>query len=524
MVAIFYTCTYLLTHFTPFCLGGNPLYRLKEEHELIKHLNVDSKRQPQLEVCDVEYFETLKNRLNDPEDKCDDVFGYLEVKVDCPEGLRFPVLPEHRYTNKNKTGTCKNFFDLTSKDCVYYSEELKFAIARGYVVTSVRAYCQYQHVGHYKTIIAQLKKEKMRGEGKDEFGVRVPEWPINKSLRTAAKLSQNSLFGKTIQFVNESVELVYDNKKLWKKINDSPPNSVTPTPVMQTSVTDVVEVKTKIAVVQEKSSCGIGIAILAEARMELYRYFELIESLGGEVLYCDTDSVVYAGHTDFPAEYLHDALYGKMKIELPPAIIAAGGFVGMSPKCYGFKLVDGNSYMKCKGVNLTTNFNTDSGVEEERDVLQANGEEQGLNFDIMRRIVMNESKAALTEQMQFVKKKDRTVMAYMQKKRLEDRFDKRRCMKNGRTLPWTKFNKFIYDGQIDVFANAVGEDSAFGITTFSDYLDHAQPEDIADFMKPSDKNSVARMDFYGSIFRQWSQSFSVSYMFYIAYLDEIASV
>ena len=63
-------------------------------------------------------------------------------------------------------------------------------------------------------------------------------------------------------------------------------------------------------------------------------------------VYCDTDSIVFAGDTPLPDSCMDDCAYGKMKVEIDPETICPGGFVGMSPKCYAFELKSGDPYVR----------------------------------------------------------------------------------------------------------------------------------------------------------------------------------
>ena len=74
-----------------------------------------------------------------------------------------------------------------------------------------------------------------------------------------------------------------------------------------------------------------GAAILAMAQYVLYFYIEELRRVGGEVLYCDTDSVVFACTPPQTAQlrrHIHASEFGKLKWELPEDTIE--GFVGVA--------------------------------------------------------------------------------------------------------------------------------------------------------------------------------------------------
>jgi len=183
---------------------------------------------------------------------------------------------------------------------------------------------------------------------------------------------------------------------------------------------------------------------------------------GGEILYCDTDSIVFAGDNPLPEECMDDCAYGKMKVEIDPNAIKRGGFVGMSPKCYAFDLVNGDPYVRCKGVNLSENLD----VSEEKDGVTQLLEEMevsdylnelrekldnpfkvdekvstGISYSKMRELVVGSTDALAVSQLQFLKTSDRHVSAYENVKVMRSRFDKRMLAgEDGETFPWNDFN------------------------------------------------------------------------------------
>ena len=377
------------------------------------------------------------------------LYGFFEVDVKCATDTVYPILPE-RIDDKNMFTNC------SKTNMVYYSEELKFAIARGCVVTKVHAWSQWRPQKVYSRCIGVLKAEKMRGEGKDIDGVPIPGATKNTSLRTAAKTAQNALYGKSIQFINESVQIVDNQDDLYRLVR-TPESDVTVQPIYRSGEMDVVEVviKPHRARVQHRSCSAIGTAILAEARMVLYSYFEEVQRVNGTILYCDTDSIVFAGDQALPDECLSESVYGKMKVEIDPDDIVPGGFVALAPKCYAFQLKDNSPYVKCKGVNLATNIAV--GAETEFDELlemmeaeqvleelvgvdEAAESLSGLSFDHLRMMVMGEKKKIVTKQMQFLKTRDRHVACIDTVKLLKDEFDKRWILEHGKTVPWSDFN------------------------------------------------------------------------------------
>ena len=445
------------------------------------------------------------HRLN----ACDpSLYGFFEVDVDCPADAMFPVLPERR-NGKNMFTNC------VKRRMVYYSEELKFAIQRGACVLRVHAWCEWTPSKVYSQLISVLKAEKMRGEGKDVEGRPIPGASKNPSLRAAAKTAQNALYGKSIQFINESVQIVDNQESLYKLIR-TPESDVSIEPIFRGEHHDVVEVTVRPhkPKVQRRSCSAIGTAILAEARMVLYRYFEEVMRVNGTILYCDTDSIVFAGTQGLPAHCLSDAVYGKMKVEIDPDDIVPGGFVALAPKCYSFLLKDGSPYVKCKGVNLSTNINlpAEDGFEELLELMEADemlelvvGEEldeavKGLSFENLRLMIMGQKKKLVTSQMQFLKTRDRHVAAVDTVKLLTDQFDKRKILSGGLTVAWNEYNVNI-DSAIE--ARDAGR--------VSNFLRYCAAEEIH-WMHEKRRGDA----WFISLFNSWLDSHEAPALYYIS--------
>jgi hypothetical protein len=429
-----------------FLPSGDPVWHFQKGDERIALFRGSAF---QVKVVEHDDMSTILDRLQhlDPS-----IYGFLEVDVVCPPDMNYPVLPE-RVNDKNMFTNC------SKSRMVYYSEELKFAIRRGCSVTRVYAWSEWIPRKVYSKCIQVLKAEKMRGEGKDVHGNPIPGAVKNASLRAAAKTAQNALYGKSIQYINESVQIVDNQEDLYRLVRTGE-SDVTVQPIYRSLDLDIVEVTVKPhrPRIQPRSCSAIGTAILAEARMVLYSYFEEAIRVGGTILYCDTDSIVFAGEYPLPDACVSDSIYGKMKVEIDPDEIVPGGFVALAPKCYSFLLKDGSPYVKCKGVNLASNICVGAETEldellelmDAQDVLQELvGEDEvdeslsGLSFEHLQMMVKGERKRIVTKQMQFLKTRDRHVACIDTVKMLKDQFDKRWILHKGLTAPWSDLNRDI---------------------------------------------------------------------------------
>jgi len=460
-----------------FLPGGDPEWFFPENTETYREMYSELTFQPHLHNMTSQIKYDIVCKLCECSEE---VYGFLDVEIVPPQDLLYPVLPERR----NVGSTFKNFFCLRNKRGVYYSEELKLAIRHGYVVTEVFGYSQWQRTECYRDFIKDLKRLKMRGEGRNADGVLDPTIEKNKSLRQASKLMQNSSFGKTIQrFNDKKIDIVDSPMELWRLCKKAEELSIHP--LFSTRGGEVVEVTVKLPEgVNHKSCPAVGSAILAEARMELYSYFEWCEANDSPVLYCDTDSIVFCGSQPLPAEMTDDVQYGKMKLEIPTEDIVPNGFVAVSPKCYAFKLKDETPYIKCKGVSMGNNIlSSDSFQKQMREIqLQEDinnllgqttskrSSFQGVNFDTLLSMARGEVHSCYSNQMIFLKNKCRDIIRLQSTKMLCDTFDKRKMCLNGNTFPWSNCNQsnFLVDGDI---------------TMCSNFLSFASPQEIGGWIK-----------------------------------------
>ena len=492
---------------------GDPVWHFRrDDPQLFQFTNSNLPVMTKIHAPD--FFEDLQNRLNSGEEN-KDIYGFVEVDVNCGLDTVYPVLPERRSVDGGKT--FKNMFTNMSKTkMVYYTEELKRAIANGSRVTKVWSYTEWQRGRVYGELIHVLKEQKLLGEGKDIDGKKIPGCPKNPSLRAAAKTAQNSLFGKTIQFIDSHVQLVHTRERLFRII-DSPFAKVSIKPTFRSDVSDVVEVTSKFVIpkIQKRSCAAIGTAILAEARLVLYDYFEMAMAVGGEILYCDTDSIVFAGDTPLPDSCMHDCEYGKMKVEIDPDTIHPGGFVGMSPKCYAFNLKDDVPYVRFKGVVMSENLNMPTESDPMNDLVEELECEEiieklglpvkkdevvvrGVNYDMMRKLIDGDVDALMTEQMQFRKTTVRTVSACKVVKIARSNFDKRMLGYEGRTFAWNDFNFNM--------ATIVEEGNVRALSDYLGFVSLAELEVL--------KETYASSDFFNTIFSSWLDSDNVNAILY----------
>ena len=251
-------------------------------------------------------------------------FGFIDCYVECPTDLYFPVL-----ANKGK----KLFFDLNNKRGVWATNELQKAVEKGYVIKEIYKVYHFKNKSTelFKPYISKFLKIKQESSGLPDWitkpnkdncvseyeldyilslsqdqrtdlyidlyhknqGIRMDKHKIvkNKGLRAIAKLCLNSLWGKFGQRVNmPKTEIICDNKKYWDiMFNDKYSNQT-----FYEIDEERIEMNYKLQDEYIKNDFNTNIAVASfttsSARLRLYKG---LEYLNRQVLYHDTDSIVY---------------------------------------------------------------------------------------------------------------------------------------------------------------------------------------------------------------------------------------
>ncbi len=281
--------------------------------------------------------------------------------------LYHPVLPE-RVDGKLE-------FNLHPKTAVTYSTvEVAKAIEMGFVLTEVFEINQYEqstdlfkeYVGMFLKIkqecsgwpdwcVTDADKQKYIDDYELNQGIRL-EWAKivkNPGMRAIAKICLNTLWGKFGEALLKSkTVLCFDSKAL---------NSIVFNPKFEIGyinevTSQAMEVNYKEIEAFEpdptKTSYAIAAYTTAHARLRLYQGLELLDR---QVIYFDTDSIIYSvsleGEELLKGDYLGDwtdELEGGKITE-----IGAGG-----PKNYTYKLeaANGNVSYKTKVKGITLNY------------------------------------------------------------------------------------------------------------------------------------------------------------------------
>ena len=181
----------------------------------------------------------------------------------------------------------------------------------------------------------------------------------NPGLKATAKLMLNSFWGKFGQRENlPQVEQCTSPDQLYKILDDDKleVNNI------RFCTEDVIEVvytyKEEAVIPNNRTNVFIAAFTTCHARLKLYSY---LQTLGEQVLYYDTDSVIYKWSAGLPKVPTGDFL-GDLKDELNGDHIVE--FVSGGPKNYGYVTEKEKTECKVRGFTLnvrgkeTLNFNT----------------------------------------------------------------------------------------------------------------------------------------------------------------------
>ena len=201
----------------------------------------------------------------------------------------------------------------------------------------------------------------------------------NPGLKATAKLMLNSFWGKFGQRENlPQTEQCTSPQELFNITEDDTKQ----VQEIRFCTEDIVEVvfKNKEEAVTPSNKTNVFVAAFTtcHARLKLYSY---LERLGQQVLYYDTDSVIYRWKEGLPRIETGDFL-GDMKNEVEGDFIEE--FVSGGAKNYGYKTAGGKVECKVRGFTLNVR-----------------GKEV-LNYETMKKAILKELKEGKAERMEVV--------------------------------------------------------------------------------------------------------------------------
>ena len=315
----------------------------------------------------------------------EDYFGIALVTIRPPRHLYHPVLPV-RHGGKFTFPLCmacvreeqpKPLFERSAK-CTHTEEqrqlrgtwctpEIEEAKRRGYILKRIHEVWHFKktRVGLFKDYVntwLQIKQESagwprwcQTSEQKQQYkrlckekeGIDLQNVAKNPGRKQVAKLMLNSFWGKFGQKTNKSkVEQVKQPAQLYRLLTDAA-NHVQTIRVCTDEVLEVVYHQTEDNdMPSAKTNIFIACFTTCWARLKLYSYLHRLQH---QVLYYDTDSVIYAWKEGQPQIETGDYL-GEMTDELDGDVIKE--FVSGGAKNYGYETVGGKFVCKVRGFTL----------------------------------------------------------------------------------------------------------------------------------------------------------------------------
>jgi hypothetical protein len=253
----------------------------------------------------------------------------------------------------------------------------------------------------------------------------------NPGQRTVMKALLNSLWGKLAQNEDATVVSFVDSMdELLGLVNDNSIN-VTSLDFISDHVARTTHRKNASLITLANRNVIIASFVTAYARLEL---FEVLHRLGPNVMYYDTDSVIYIedvekGYTLQTGSYL-----GELTDELSEANCSEKWiehFCSAGPKSYSYR------------TNLYTRTRKDGSTNEERDeIVKVKGftlkgdTKKMITFDTIKNCVTDREQKIETTYTQFIRDNNQTINVQPTKKTFRFTFDKRIVRNDFTTVPY----------------------------------------------------------------------------------------
>ena len=319
----------------------------------------------------------------------DNYFGLIKCKILPPANCLLPLLPQRV---KLKNGDTKLLFSLCSacattgdKICKHspYDRallgswttiEVQKAVKLGYEILEIyeiwhfeettdtlfKEYVDYfvkrktEASGFPSGIASQIDKDNYINEFEKSEGIKLDSEKIEKNpgLRQLAKSCANNLWGRFAMRTDRlHTEFVHDQIKFFEILNDVQ-NEIHDIRILTDESVEITYKKLQDRIPENKNTnIFIGIFTTAWARLEL---FEVLNMVGKDVLYCDTDSCIFIdrGQNNLPPT---GPLIGDLVDEISQEYgenTYIKTFLCLGPKNYSLALSNDKFITKIKGFTL----------------------------------------------------------------------------------------------------------------------------------------------------------------------------
>ena len=228
---------------------------------------------------------------------------------------------------------------------VWHFEQTKVGLFEDYVNTWLKL--KQESAGWPRWCQTQQQKDEYLRRYKEKEGIDLENVQKNPGRKQVAKLMLNSFWGKFGERTNKSKVLqVKTPHELFNILTDSA-NHVQSLRLCTDEILEVVFKQTPDNdLPNAKTNIFIACFTTCWARLKLYSYLHRLQD---QVLYYDTDSVIYAWKEGQPQIDIGDYL-GEMTDELDGDVIKV--FVSGGAKNYSYKTVGGKFVCKVRGFTL----------------------------------------------------------------------------------------------------------------------------------------------------------------------------
>ena len=332
--------------------------------------------------------------VNPPDQNIDNYFGLAKVDVLAPEKLLHPVLPV-KFNEKllfplcvkcaedqaerpwyERINLCPHSNEERTMTGTWCTPELLKAVEKGYQILKIHEVWHFpedqRKEGLFAPYVNTWLKHKTEASGwpsgveteeqKAEYvrqyeeheGIKLDPDKIEKNpgRKQVAKLMLNSFWGKFGENEYRTQTQTIQDADTWQKIVQDPTLIVKDVRIFNEDVMEVSTIKYEDAVASS-GKINIFIACFTTALARLKLYAEL-EKLNEQVLYYDTDSVIYSckpGEVKIPT----GVFLGQMTDELEGDSITEFGSAG--PKSYCYQTAKGKKECKNKGTKSSFEIN-----------------------------------------------------------------------------------------------------------------------------------------------------------------------
>jgi len=321
-------------HVTPLspkdCLYGGrtevfTLMKKAETNEKIKYIDVNS-LYPYVQRSNI-FPEGHPEILIDPESSdFSKWFGLIKAVIIPPKHLLIPVLPL-RSNNKLIFGLCKKCIDGTVQNLCdhtdaerswvgsYTTIEVAKALEHGYQLGTIYEVWNWPEEKRTNNLFtdfintflkiklmgAGFPRQNMTNEEKNEYvteikkreniDIKVEEIDDNPGLRALGKSCLNTLWGKFCQDLMKSQTVYITDPKQYFELLLDDRYSIDSVNIISDDMLEVTyKPLNEFLTPNAFTNYALGAFVTSYARLHLYNY---MEKLGCNLIYCDTDSIVY---------------------------------------------------------------------------------------------------------------------------------------------------------------------------------------------------------------------------------------